>query len=92
MDHFVSLDSLPPGVEFPPQLRNRIHFDPATRRLVFCGYMSKGEFDLLCELSKDWGYRRKLEELFRLSVLDDVPGKKPVRRFFTAIARMLMLS
>jgi hypothetical protein len=28
--------------------------------------MSKSEFDRLCLLSDDWGYRRPLEDLFRL--------------------------
>ena len=65
MDHFVKLDRLPEGLEFPPQLKDRIHFDPVARKLVFRGYMSKTDFDRLCQLSNDWKFRRTLEELFR---------------------------
>lgn len=65
MDHFVGLDKLPPGLEFPPDLADRIHFDATARRLCFRGFMSKADFDKLSRLSDDWGYRRPLEDLFR---------------------------
>ena len=29
MDHFVKLERLPEGVEFPPQMKDRIYFDAA---------------------------------------------------------------
>ena len=28
MDHFVKMDRLPDGLEFPTELKDRIHFDP----------------------------------------------------------------
>jgi hypothetical protein len=67
MEHFVKMTSLPPGLTFPPDLSDRIRFEAASQRLVFRGFMSKAEFDRLCRLSDDWGYRRPLEDLFRLS-------------------------
>jgi hypothetical protein len=68
MDHFVNLDRLPANFEFPADLTDKIWFDANSRKLVFRGYMSKTEFDRICERTKDWGFRRKLEELFQLSV------------------------
>ncbi len=66
VDHFVTMDRLPDGLEFPPDLKDRIWFDAVMRRLVFRGFMSKADFDRLCRLSDNWGYRRPLEDLFRL--------------------------
>jgi hypothetical protein len=66
MDHFVKLDKLPEGLEFPPQFKDRIRFDPAAHKLVFRGYMSKADFDQLSQLTSDWKFRRTLEDLFRL--------------------------
>ena len=65
MDHFVKLDRLPDGFEFPPKLKDRFHFDAEAHKLVFRGYMSKADFDHLSELTNDWRFRRTLEELFR---------------------------
>ncbi len=77
MDHFVTLDRWPDGLELPSDLKERIQFDAASRRLSYHGYMSKSEFDRISALTRDWGFRRKLEELFQLSVYEDrEPGKK----------------
>ena len=65
MDHFVKLDRLPDGYEFPADLKDRIFFDAAAHKLVFRGYMSKAEFDRLSQPTRDWGFRRALEDLFR---------------------------
>jgi hypothetical protein len=73
MDHCVKLDRLPEGYEFPPDLKDRIYFDDQGHKLVFRGYMSKAEFDRLSQITKDWGFRRTLEDLFRLCV----PEVKP---------------
>ena len=83
MDHFVKLDSLPDGLEFPPDLAERIGFDAARRRLVYRGFMSKAEFDRLRELSADWAYRRTLEDLFRLCT--EEPRPHPLRHAVGAI-------
>jgi hypothetical protein len=79
MDHFVILDRLPEGLEFPADLKDRIRFDPQSKRLSFRGYMSKTDFDRLCQLTKDWSFRRKLEELFQVCIDDDEPRPKGVR-------------
>ena len=66
MDHFVTLNKLPAGLVFPPDMREKIQYDEESHRLVYRGFMSKSEFDRLCSLSDDWSYRRPLEDLFRL--------------------------
>lgn len=71
MEHFVALERLPDGIEFPADMGDRIGYDPVTRRLWFRGYMSKSEFDRIGQLTRDWSFRRKLEELFQLSIEDD---------------------
>ena len=58
MDYFVKIDRIPEGVEFPPPLKDRIHFDADSHKLIFHGYMSKTDFDRLCQLSNDWNFRR----------------------------------
>jgi hypothetical protein len=89
MDHFVRLDKLPEGLEFPPQFRERLQFDAEAHRLVFHGYMSKADFDEISRLTNDWKFRRTLEELFRLCTpeLPPPPGAAPgllarLRRLF----------
>jgi hypothetical protein len=89
MDHFVNLERLPDGYQFPPDLGDRIQFDAERHRLVFRGYMSKADFDRLCERTTDWGFRRKLEELFRLSIPDAEPGRGGARRLFGAFSKFL---
>jgi hypothetical protein len=91
VDHFVKLDRLPDGFEFPPQLSDRIHFDPVARKLVFHGYMSKTDFDRMCQLTNDWAFRRTLEELFRLCVPEDPKKPQGVRRWLTAVTRLFSL-
>ena len=88
MDHFVKLDRLPDGYEVPRDLRDKFQFDAAGQKLVFRGYMSKTEFDRICEPTRDWGFRRKVEELFRMSVVDAEParaGPKPSRGVFAKL-------
>jgi hypothetical protein len=91
VDHFVKLDSLPEGVEFPAQLKDRIHFDPVAHKLVFHGHMSKTEFDRLCQVSNNWAFRRTLEELFRLSIPEDQTRPKGLRRWLAAVTRLFSL-
>jgi hypothetical protein len=91
MDHFVKLDKLPDGVEFPPQLKDRIHFDPVAHKLVFHGYMSKTDFDRLCQATTDWAFRRTLEDLFRVCIPEDKTRPKGVRRLLAAFIRVFSL-
>jgi hypothetical protein len=87
MDHFVKLDRLPEGYEFPPDLGERIYFDAEGHKLVFRGYMSKAEFDRLSQLTRDWGFRRSLEDLFRLSVPEVDPRSPGSGGLLTAFTR-----
>jgi hypothetical protein len=91
MDHFVKLERLPEGFEFPPQMNDRIHFDPERQKLVFRGYMSKTDFDRLCQLTSDWKFRRTLEELFRLSIPEEKTPARGVRRWLAAVTRLFSL-
>jgi hypothetical protein len=88
MDHFVKLDRLPDGFDFPPELKDRIHFDAAAHKLIFRGYMSKDDFDRISQLTRDWSFRRSLEELFRLSVPDDDSQSGRVRGLMTSLTRL----
>lgn len=85
VDHFVKLDRMPEGFDFPPDLKDRIRFDNERRELVFRGYMSKSEFDRLCQLTQDWKFRRTLEELFCLCVPDEPPPSSGIRRLWDAL-------
>jgi len=71
MDHFVTVDRLPPGYTIPRDMKDRVSYDAAARRLVCHGYMSKTDFDRLSQLTGDWTFRRKLEELFQSSAYND---------------------
>ena len=84
MDRFVKLDRLPDGLQFPPDLKDRIRYDAESRRLVHRGFMSKADFDRLSRLSDDWGYRRQLEELFRLCGPEE-PRPRGLRRLVSAV-------
>jgi hypothetical protein len=76
MDRFVTLDRLPAGFVIPRDLADKLQYDGATRRLSFHGYMSKTDFDRLSAQTKDWGFRRKLEELFQSCAYKDQPEAK----------------
>lgn len=76
MDHFVTLERLPEEMEFPADLKDRIRLDAQSKRLYFRGYMSKTDFDRICMLTKDWSFRRKVEDLFRVCIDDEEPGSK----------------
>ena len=79
MDHFVTLERLPGEMEFPADLKDRIRLDVQSKRLYFRGYMSKTDFDRICLLTKDWSFRRKLEDLFRICIDDEEPASKSSR-------------
>lgn len=71
--HHVPLSELPADVRVPDDLRELFWFDAERKRLCFDGFMSKDTFDRLVFLSGDRKYQTALEELFRISVPDDVP-------------------
>ncbi len=87
MDHSVTMNCLPDGLTFPPEFEGRIRHDPTSRTLSFRGFMSKSEFDRLCRLHDDWGYRRSLEELFRICTIE--PESQPTNRLAAVFARLM---
>ena len=87
MDHFVSLERLPEEMEFPADLKDRFRFDAQSKRLYYHGYMSKTDFDRICMLTKDWSFRRKLEELFRDCVYDEEPSSRSGRGLLSIFKR-----
>jgi hypothetical protein len=88
MDHFVKLERLPEGYEIPASVREKLRFDAEGRRLVFQGYMSKTEFDRICEPTRDWGFRRLVEELFMKSVADAEPAGDRKGGVFGVLTRL----
>lgn len=88
MDHFVRLDGLPDGYEIPSDLRDKLQFDAAGHRLVFRGYMSKTEFDRICEPTRDWGFRRSVEKLFLETVHEPEPVRPGKNRVFGILAKL----
>ena len=92
MDHCVSLEHLPDGYEIPESVQDKLHYDPEGHRLVFRGYMSKTEFDRICEPTRDWEFRRSVEELFLKSVADGGPPPAARNRIAGVLARLLSRS
>jgi hypothetical protein len=91
MDHFIKLDKLPEGLKFPHDLMDRIYFDAEQGKLVFRGTMSKHDFDRLSQLTNDWGFRRRLEDLFRASVEEPKQKTGGFRQMSAAFARLFSL-
>jgi hypothetical protein len=91
MDHFIKLDKLPEGLVFPHDLTDRIRFEAEQGKLVFRGTMSKRDFDRLSQCTNDWGFRRRLEELFRLCVDPPKPAGGGLKKMSTAFARLFTL-
>jgi hypothetical protein len=85
VEHFVKLDKLPEGLEFPAEMKDRLYFDAKAHKLVFRGYMSKAEFDELSQLTTDWNFRRTLEDLFRLCVPEPATARGGWRRVLAAV-------
>jgi hypothetical protein len=84
VEHFVTMPNFPEGLQFPPTYADRIWYDAVTKRLVFRGVMSKVDFDRLNLLCEDWGYRRRLEDLFRLSMPEE-PKRAVFARLLSAL-------
>lgn len=78
LDHFIRLPSLPADFRaIPADLADRFRYDEATQQLHFAGFMCKGDFDRLSQLSDSWAYKRAVEALFQLCTLDDDPSPRP---------------
>jgi hypothetical protein len=89
MDHFVQLDRLPDGYEIPRNLSEKLSFDADGHRLVFRGYMSKTEFDRICEPTRDWSFRRSVEQLFLKSVKEVEPARDGKNRVFGLFGKLM---
>jgi hypothetical protein len=87
VDHFVKLERVPDGLVFPPDLADRIRIDAQAKTLSFNGYMSKADFDRLSQLTRDWSFRRKLEELFQICIDDDRPKPKGIHGLLSIFQR-----
>jgi hypothetical protein len=83
MDHFVTVDRLPADFNIPADLGDRLRFDPQAKKLHFRGYMSKADFDRLCQLTRDWPFKRKLEDLFQVCIDNDDDPPNSAHRFFS---------
>lgn len=80
MDHFVNLPSLPSDLRATPaDLADRLRYDENAHQLHFAGFMSKGDFDRLAQLSDSWPYKRAVEALFQLCTIDDENSSRPLR-------------
>jgi hypothetical protein len=86
-EHTVKLDLLPAGLEFPPELANRIYFDAASHRLVYRGFMYKSHYDRLMGLDSGVDYRRAIQRLFQCSTDTETPQ---VRQFARILATLVM--
>jgi hypothetical protein len=89
MEHSVKLERLPDGLQFPADAAERIRYDFASHKLIYNGFMSKSEFDKLCLLSDDWGFRRQLEELFRLCGPEEAGRPRGIRRLLGTLTSFI---
>lgn len=88
VENSAKLHTLPVGLQFPPELRDRIGFDAGKKRLVFHGFMTKSEYDQLARLHHDLEYQRAVERLFQLSA---EPENPLVRRVGHVLAVLVVL-
>lgn len=79
MRHEVDLKFLPPGLEFPSDLRDKISYDPSRCRLIFVGRMSRTEFERLLRLSNDADFLRAVERLSQISTNGETKPAKSRR-------------
>jgi hypothetical protein len=86
-EHTVKLDSLPAGLEFPPEFANRIYFDAAAHRLVYRGFMYKSHYDRLMRLDSSVAYRRAIQRLFQCSADTETPQ---IRQFARILATLVV--
>jgi hypothetical protein len=88
VDHFVKLDHFPEDLILPPQFQSRLEFDAEAHKLVFHGYMSKSEFDQISSLTRDWRFRRTLEDLFRLCTPEQKSAPAGLGRVVATVSQL----
>jgi hypothetical protein len=91
MDHSAMLQTLPETIAFPTALKERIRYEPARKRLVFSGFMTKSEYDQLTRLHNDVGYQRAVERLFQLSAEQDSPQFRRVLRVLAVLVALCLI-
>ena len=67
-DYSTNLAELPPNVQFPKNLRNKVYFDAVAKQLHFFGPMLETERDLLLSLSTEEVYGKAVNDLFNISL------------------------
>ncbi len=86
MDHCVTVDRLPEDFQIPADLSDRISYDSQSRKLTHRGFMSKEEYDRLVELTNDWTFIRKIENLFQQCTLEEkTPPQNRLARIFASL-------
>ena len=61
---YVRLAQLPSGIEFPTELKDRVFYDSAGKRLVFRGHMSRAIREKLIRLDSDVLYHQAVFRLY----------------------------
>jgi hypothetical protein len=85
VEYSVTLKAVPSGIAIPPRLTEKAILDPASRRFVYRGFMTKLAYDELAEVSDDPEYRRALEQLFVLTAQGTVPAAALRQRTMTVV-------
>jgi hypothetical protein len=67
----VSLDHLPPGIDFPPTFPEPIRYDLTRRALTYRGVMLNASYTYLRRLSHDAAYQAALDELYVRSAMPE---------------------
>ncbi len=60
----VPLEKLPEGLEFPPELSDKLEYDPQAKVLRFKGTMTEAERDQLIKLSDDPAWQKAVKLLY----------------------------
>ena len=63
-ERYVRLAQLPSGIEFPTELKDRVFYDSAGKRLVFRGQMSRAIREKLIRLDSNVLYRQAIFRLY----------------------------
>ncbi|MBM3970820.1 MAG: hypothetical protein FJ302_13330 [Planctomycetes bacterium] len=64
MKHTAKLHHLPHGIRFPQELEGKIVFDAGQRCLIWRGFMTQDELQVLLSLAADHDYRLAVANLF----------------------------
>lgn len=60
----VKLNRLPADVQWPSWVSDRISYDGSRQELVFTGFMTRCDYDMLRSVSRDGIYQRAIDELY----------------------------